>query len=756
MQESLDTIGDAFSRTNRRPAVFDREMRVRHGLWTLRSPVSAADVVAGFKQHGAFTGEGAAVVVPLHEVDTAELTGEYLVYRPDQLVACVVYYDFSTGGFARIPLDEFGSTFPAWRVRFWLPAFDPPEPPSYRLEAIDVTDDVDAGTDAVSPRAERDRRESGEIVSELRGFVESQKEAERTEARARFARLPIEQFRRTAGAIPALVPAGIHVDEYGQQSVHLRVPTDDLDGPVDVPDEFGIYPGSEVLVGADGDLEGFPREAEVLEIEGRQLELGVYWNRNGGGGPREDPFRLESDHRFTVGELLNPVPFERQLDAIDAVGNDERKAGVLSGDTAPGFDSSLDHSVRKGRLNNYQYRAVQNALRATDVYCIHGPPGTGKTRTLVEIIETACAEGERVLACAQSNQAVDNLLVGDSTLEEPDESSLHAAAVEGDLTVARAGNNSTSDLVREEYEGADLYQSDVVCATTSGAARFGTDIFDRAVLDEATQATVPSSLIPFSRAKRLVLAGDHKQLPPYHSTEGSEEETVGVSLFEQLLETYGDDLVTTLRTQYRMNQEIARFPNETFYGGRLTHGVRNRVWSLSVFPPLEAYQVSGEEQTTPGNSTYNEAEVAVVVEEIERMLDRGIASSSIGVITPYTGQASKIRGALHRATVDGATDVEVDTVDSYQGSERDAIVISFVRSNPQGFSGFLTFPDEGPRRLNVALTRARKRCVLVGDFETLATRAPNRSEDGSAAWVYRALQESLADRDLLSTPGHET
>lgn len=753
MQESLDALVETFSQLDRRPAVFDREIRQHLGLWTLDRPVPIEDIVGAFKQHGAFTQDGTKVVVPLHEQDSAELTGEFLIYRPDQLVPCMVYYDFSQNKLMRIPFDDFSSTFPAWRLRFWHPDYSPETRPSYQVDGLDVTDSPEASESNEPSDPSTGVEPASDIVGSLRSFVEREREAEREDARNRFGRLSPKEFRRTAGCIPELVPAGIDIDSYGQQSINIRLPSELAEGPVDIPDDYGIYPGSEVLVGSLDDEKGFPIEAEVLDIEGRELSLGPYWNRNRASGPNEAAFDLESGNRYWVGELLNSVPFDRELDAINVIEANDRKRGVLSGETSLTFESSLDVSIDKSSLNNDQYQAALNALRANEAYCIHGPPGTGKTRTLIEIIKAACADGQRVLACAHSNQAVDNLLVGSSTPESPDESSLHAAVVEGELTAARVGSNSTHSLVEEQYSGADIYQSDVVCATMSGSHTFGENIFDLAVVDEATQATTPATMLPFSRAERVVLAGDHKQLPPYHSSERSDDEEMDISLFEHLLGCYGESIVATLRTQYRMNQDIAGFPNQEFYDGQLTHGPRNRIWSLSTFFPLEAYDVEGEEGNTPSNSLYNDSEIDVVLAELTQLLEAEVAPESIGVITPYAGQASKIRGKLATLPFDGLRDsILVDTIDSFQGSERDVIIISFVRSNPQGWAGFLEFPNEGPRRLNVALTRAKKRCVLVGNFDTLRTRAPDKKPHQSAADVYQRLYEYLEELDAFSTP----
>ncbi len=750
MDVALDAVQSAFLRLDRRPAVFDREIREHVGAWQLAEPVPTDEIISQFTRHAGFIFDDDKVVLPLHEPDSAELTGEFLVYYPDYVVPCVVYYDFSRDDLARIPVDRFERTYPAWRIRYWHPSFEPPAEPAYV---------ADSGAFSAPPRpdgpvtSEAPLDDDGEsLIEELREMITAHEVAEREETRRHYERLPVGQFLEGRNGIAEVVVAGIEADEYGQQRIRLRIPSEAVDGPVDLTDDYGIYPGSEVLVGSLDGLAGFPAEAEVLGIEGRQLELSFYWDR-GPENPELSAFELETDHRFVVAELLNPVPYRRKRDALRTIAADERKRGWLTGAATLGFEDGVDLPVSKSRLNKFQYGAAHDALRSTDVCCIHGPPGTGKTRTLVEIVKAACADDRRVLAVAHSNQAVDNLLVGDSTADQADPASIHGLVEAGEVTAARVGTNTTNDLVDERYAGEDLYQSDVVCATMSGAHRFGENIFDLAVVDEATQASIPDTLIPLVPAKRAVFAGDHRQLPPYHSSEHHDDEEMAISLFEHLLERYGEDIVTTLRTQYRMNEAIAAFPDEAFYDGALLHGTENRRWTVGSLPPLAARHVEGAERQTPSGSYFNEREAAVVADEVETLLEAGVIPADVGVITPYSGQVGKVRAALAGLDGLGPDDVEVATVDAFQGSEREAIVVSFVRSNPQGHSGFLTFPHEGPRRLNVAMTRARKRCVLVGNFDTLRTRAPTKAPEESAADVYQALYDHLVERDHLTRPG---
>lgn len=752
MTEFLDALIRAFRKAPRRPAVFDTEIRQHVGLWQLPEPIPAKEILTAFSEHDDFH-NASSIVVPLHEAETPELTGEFIEFHPDRKQPGVVFYDFSRDDFSKIPIDTFSQTYPAWRIRYWHPEYSANTTPSFLYESAETSDSL-APVD--EPEVINQKPDRGEpLFRELRSFIEEEREAERNEHRDQFDRLSIDVYRQHADGIPYLTAGGMDVDAYGQQSVvlHLHSP-DDHDGfadSIDITDAFGIHEGNEVLVDVRNGEDGFPVEAEVLEIEGATLKVGVYWNRIAHTAAKEEIFSAPGDRVFCVGELLNPVTYDRELEAVNTIEEATRKRDILTGAQAPRFEQSRSQGVNKARLNSFQHHAAQQAIRAEDVFCIHGPPGTGKTRTLVEIIRAIADEGHRVLACAHSNQAVDNLLVGESTDEFVDRSSLHHAALEDEISVTRVGEHSTNALVNEQYVGNDRYQSDVVCATTSGAAQFGEDIFDYAVLDEATQASIPAAAIPFSRAKTTILAGDHKQLPPYSSTEREEIESFEISMFEQLLDRFSGGIRSTLRTQYRMNESIAAFPNMAFYDGQLKHGSRNRTWTVDPLSPLEAYDVRGEEQQTPAKSYYNEREVEVVVAEVKRLLDTGIMAEDIGIITPYSGQIGKIRSGLTSITGD-TTDIDVSTVDAFQGSERDVIIVSFVRSNDQGYSGFLTFPEEGPRRLNVAMTRAKCRLVLVGNMDTLSTCGPDKRPEESAAGVYAALKSHLHEEDAFTSP----
>lgn len=696
------------------------------------------------------------VLLPLHEAESAELSGEYVEYRESGLAPSYIYYDEGAAKQTRLDPSAIDGTTVGWRLRFWSDDFEPSTTPSYSGE--------DAAETAVraEPVRTMDADDRATFGDELVESVEALRERDRADTREMLTERGYRHVSRTDGGIPETIYTGRRVtDDHGTVDV-FAVPEDDGPKQLDITNQYDIYPGAEVLVlpnpdasdvWVDTDDTPFPVEATVATVDDRAVGLSFIDGRSPG---YEELRRYLQDDRavFCVLALLNGVPYDRERAGIEAVQGSAEKWDVITGQRplgfTPEFTVDLDTDLA---LNEFQAAAAKRALRARDVYCIHGPPGTGKTRTLMAIIQQAVADGQRVLACAHSNQAVDNLLVGASSADEPDPGTLHAMVVDGgrgegdgsedddpDIDIHRVGHTE-SELIDEQYTDGVVAAADVVGATTSMASRFATDEFDIAVVDEATQASIPATTIPYACAERLVLAGDHKQLPPFASDE-LEQREAEVSLFEHLLETYDDGARTMLRRQYRMHEEIVAFPNDAFYDGKLETADGNRDWTVDGFDPLVAYDVAEGEERTSGKSYRNPAEADIVADEVEKLRERGVPESDIGVITPYTGQISCIRNALAE-TDERTRGIKVNTVDSFQGSEREVILLSLVRSNDWNGSGFLTFGDEGKRRLNVSLTRAKRRLVVIGDWETLGTVGANRSAEESCADVYAALGTHL-------------
>lgn len=476
----------------------------------------------------------------------------------------------------------------------------------------------------------------------------------------------------------------------------------------------------------------------------------------------------------------------RQQDALRraAAAEGDRLAelrAVLLGEREPAFDADTTPQPppAKGEgelaLNEPQREAVAFALAAKDFAVIHGPPGTGKTTTIVEFIRLAVARGDTVLACAPSNHAVDNLLekllaAGElpvrlghparvlpelrkraiDILAEKHPDARQARKVARDAfalfrqadkwTRARPEPGEKAALRRAAREllaqareleaqaaGRVLDEARVVCATLTGldSQLLGKRRFGVAVIDEACQSAEPACWVPLLRANKVVLAGDHCQLPPTVISPEAAGRGLAISLMERLVGRFGPGCSRLLTVQHRMNAAIMGFSNAEFYEGRLVahESVANhRLCDLSgvraepiTEQPVQFIDTAGasydEELEEDTGSRRNPREAALAARKVRALLEAGVAPSQIGVIAPYRAQVRLLRELLA-----GAPGLEIDSVDGFQGREKEAVVVSLVRSNPEGEIGFLA----DTRRTNVALTRARRMLLVVGDSATLA------------------------------------
>jgi len=388
---------------------------------------------------------------------------------------------------------------------------------------------------------------------------------------------------------------------------------------------------------------------------------------------------------------------------------------VLFGRCEPGFEDVDGTFVDN---NAAQDEAVRLAVGAEDVALIHGPPGTGKTYTLARLVRALVERDRRVLLSAFTNRAVDNAV---EALED-----------QGFEGMVRMGTESgvRDDMQQYRLETAGepdecanrLLDADVVAATTAscGSRVMREQSFDVAVVDEAGQLTEPGTLAAATLAGRFVLVGDHHQLPPVvragEPGDGSVAD-LSRSLFERMVETYPDASVM-LDRQYRMAQRIQAFASREFYGGQLRPAsgevAAQQIGDLpGVDPPALPAHLRGRvafvdpDGHAEGNT--NPAEAETVAETVRSYLEAGVRPADVGVIAPYRAQVAEIA----KRAPEG---VAVDTVDRFQGSSREVIVVSFVAT------GSLDGPIfEDYRRVNVALTRAKKALVLVGDADALGT-----------------------------------
>jgi predicted DNA helicase len=406
----------------------------------------------------------------------------------------------------------------------------------------------------------------------------------------------------------------------------------------------------------------------------------------------------------------------------------------------------------------------------------------------VEVIRRAAARGERVLAAAPSNLAVDNLaerlvatglrcvrvghparvlpqllaLTLEAQAEAHESARIAAGLVEEALALRRDARKRKQRRGPGRFSGSRAQERDARALLAEARAlesRAEAEVLDRAevvlttltsldgpalagrrfalaVVDEATQAVEPAAYLALLRAERAVLAGDHLQLPPTVLSSAAQAGGLGRSLFERLVELHGEAVKVTLAEQHRMNARIMAFPSEALYGGRLrAHPAAAGRALPGDDAPLEVVDTSGmghEEETPPGSeSRVNPGEAELVASEVRALLARGVAPGDVAVISPYDGQVQRLRDLLGPEVEAG---LEVDTVDGFQGREKEAVVVSLVRANPDGEVGFLA----DVRRMNVAITRARAKLVVVGDGATVSRhpfyQAFLRHAEAAGAW----------------------
>ncbi|GMH09266.1 hypothetical protein Nepgr_011107 [Nepenthes gracilis] len=529
--------------------------------------------------------------------------------------------------------------------------------------------------------------------------------------------------------------------------------------------ELRLVPGDELRLRYSGDAAhpAWMSVGHVIKLTAQEevaLEL-----RASQGAP------VDVNHGFSVDFVWKSTSFDRMQSAMKTFAVDDTSvSGYI-------YHHLLGHEVEMQMIRNTMPRrfgapglpelnasqvfAVKSVLQKP-ISLIQGPPGTGKTVTSAAIVYHMAKQGQgQVLVCAPSNVAVDQLAEKISAtglkvvrlcaksreavsspvehltlhyqvrhLDTSDKSELHKLQLLKD----EQGELSSSDekkykALKRATEREIAQSADVICCTCVGAKdpRLANFRFRQVLIDESTQATEPECLIPLVLgAKQVILVGDHCQLGPVIMCKKAARAGLAQSLFERLV-LLGVKPIR-LQVQYRMHPSLSEFPSNSFYEGTLQNGVTinerqssgiDFPWPMPNRPMFFYVQMGQEEISASGTSYLNRTEAANVEKIVTTFLRSGVVPHQIGVITPYEGQRAYIvnymsrNGALRQQLY---KEIEIASVDSFQGREKDYIILSCVRSNEHQGIGFLN----DPRRLNVALTRARYGIVILGNPKVLS------------------------------------
>lgn len=537
--------------------------------------------------------------------------------------------------------------------------------------------------------------------------------------------------------------------------------------------EYG-KPVSFFSIYSDGTIKVYPFQATVWRVEedGRTIVI------------MPDSSTL-SELRCASGELGMRIHFDNYSykamfaalkSVIGANGRLAELRNILKGARTPEFHTMP--SIRYPWLNKSQELAVNKVVAAKDVAIVHGPPGTGKTTTLVEAINETLQRETQVLVCAQSNMAVDWISeklcdrgisvlrignptrVNDKMLNFTYERRFESHPDYHELwnirktLRERVKNAEYRDKLKEravelEYRiNNDLFaEARVIACTLVGSANMVLENrrFSTLFIDEAAQALEPACWIAIAKCNRVIFAGDHWQLPPtvkcYEAEKGGLAQTLMMKIARNK-----PSAVTLLNTQYRMNEEIMQFSSDWFYNGALKAAPEVQYRGIldydSTLVWIDTSDSEWEESCVGNVGKLNKGEADIVLTYLKQYIDK-IGEARIleeridfGVISPYRAQVRYLRRAIrtNRAFARVRRLITVHTVDGFQGQERDVVFISLVRSNSDGNIGFL----RDLRRMNVAMTRARMKLVISGDVSTL-TKHP----------FYKKLVEYIDSKGVL-------
>ncbi len=526
----------------------------------------------------------------------------------------------------------------------------------------------------------------------------------------------------------------------------------------------------------DNVLLTFPMGTGLDPIDGTLYDVSEFQVTVALGKPAPDPLPRGLCQLDLLGSDATYKRMRQALGQIHRTGKEElvHLRDVSLGLRKPDKNSVPPLELHNPGLNKFQVEAVHRTLEAEEVAIIHGPPGTGKTTVLVEIILQLVKDRKRVLASAPSNISVDNIVekllpyglrivrVGHPArvMEELHHVTLAAQQEEhaGQREIKMmdderhrminqmrrkqdrgSGASYTERIEMKSYieqlwktardqEFAirrEIIRNAQVVLTTHGSVGgiLAKERFDVVVMDEASQATEPLSWVPLTLGKKAIFAGDSNQLPPTLYSKEAAEQGLSITLFDRLKENLPETHQSLLRVQYRMHEAIMGFSSRHFYENKLIadESVRHHtlkdlkgVHESDLFEPALRYiDTVGtgyeEEWNELLESRENDGEAQLVLKVLKKIQDAGVQGRHIGILSPYVAQVKKLKLLM----IDH--DIEIGSIDSFQGREKECIILSLVRSNEKGEVGFLS----DTRRMNVGMTRAKRLLIVIGDSATI-------------------------------------